>query len=146
MGRLPLCRPNDGLEGVVEPLDFPDFFVLFAAELHVFEVVDGEFANDSVLFEAVLLGRHQLLQALRLQLIELALLLLVLPLQRRPLHLEFFYLLSQLANLAALRLHQSLLLTLLLVLPSIIAQLALQTLYLAGQLCLLRRAHLVALL
>ena len=139
-------RPNDGLESVVESLYLPYFLVLFAAELRVFEVVDGELANDSVLFEAVLLGEHQLLEPLRLQLIELALLFLVLPLQRRPLHLEFFDLLSQLANLAALRLHQSLLLTLLLVLFSIIAQLALQTLHLAGQLGLLGRAHLIALL
>ena len=139
-------RPNDGLESVVEPLDLPDFLVLFAAELRVFEVVDGELANDSVLFEAVLLGEHQLLEPLGLQLVELALLFLVLPLQRRPLHLELLYLLAQLADLAALRLHQPLLLALLLVLSPIVAQLALQTLHLAGQLGLLCRAHLIALL
>ena len=87
-------RSNDGLECIVESSDLAYLFVLLAGELHVFEVVDGQLANDSVLFDTFLLGEHEFFETFGLELVELALLLFVLPLQGSPLHLKFLYLLA----------------------------------------------------
>ena len=94
MKRHSFPRSNYGLECIVESFDLANLFVLLAGELHVFEVVDGQLANDSVLFDTFLLGEHEFFETFGFELVELALLLFVLALQGSPLHLEFLYLLA----------------------------------------------------
>ncbi len=51
-------RSYNCLKCIVETFDLADLLIFLAVELYILEVVDGEFADDSVFFKGILFGHH----------------------------------------------------------------------------------------